>query len=209
MLRNSLIVITIYFLVNSLVFAQYQLKFVDICANGNTIGVIYMRDSNSTQYAYGFYSFCDNKMDLRNLNPPVRNITTNSGTVLLDSCTIYRTFTQYNNQTDYHKYIYEIRSPFLDDSTIALEYGNCRGDTVYNPLTNGVMSKVNSYFIILAVADQYASEYEPEEISQQHIFADSNGNSLYELIYDNNVVGIKYFCVNNNILYQRYFKGKN
>lgn len=62
--------------------------------------------------------------------------------------------------------------------------------------------------IALADDDDYASGYEGEQISESHVFTDAAGNSLTDLIFNNEVVGIKYYCANNNQTYERFIKPK-
>ncbi len=191
------------------VWSQYQLNFTDNeCGNGAYYGVVYVRDSNQTNYGFGFYLFCDVKMELRNLVPPVRLLNLANGTILLDSCSIFMPFSQYNAQTEYHKYIYEIRNKTGNEETIALEYGSMDIATQQSPISNNQMKKINSYFIVLADEDEYAAEYSPHETIESHLFSDSLGNSLYEIKYNDSVVGLRYYCANNSTEYTRFFKGK-
>lgn len=190
--------------------AQYQLNLTDNeCGNGAKYGVVLIRDSNMTNFGFGFYTFCDVKMELRNLVPPVRLLNIENGTILLDSCHIFMPFSQYNSQLDYHKYIYEIRPNNDSSETIALEYGALDIESATSPMGgNRTMKKAHSYFITLADDDEYAEEYTPQDILEFHLFSDSLGNSLYELKYNGDVVGIRYYCSNNSAEYTRYFKGK-
>ncbi len=73
-----------------------QLKFVDSCANGNTIGTIYMRDSTYTDYSFTISVFCDMRFESRSLVPPVRYFNTTDDSVMIDSYTVYRPFVQWN-----------------------------------------------------------------------------------------------------------------
>ncbi len=189
--------------------SQYQLSFTDNeCGNGTQYGVVYVRDSNQTNFAFGFYLFCDVSMEIRNLKPPVRLLKIPNGTVLLDSCSIFMPFSQFNAHTEYHKYIYEIRNKTGNNETIALEYGSMDIATMPNPISEGLIKKIYSYFIVLADEDVYAAEYSPHETIESHLFSDSLGNSLYEIKYDNSVVGLRYYCANNSTEYTRFFKGK-
>lgn len=210
LVKKIIIVITILVFTTEFSNSQIQLNLTDnICGNGTKYGVVYSRDSGQVNFGFGFYLFCDVKMELRNLVPPVRMLNTKNGQILLDSCHIFMPFSQAHPKLKYHKYIYEIRPNSGDTSTIALEYGAIDVDYAINPLDSSKnMHKVNSYFITLADEDEFADNYNPSEITELHLFTDSNGNSLYEKKYNEKVVGLRYYCSNNNMEYTRFFIGK-
>jgi hypothetical protein len=178
-------------------------KNVNVCGSPSWYGINYMMEDNDDKYSWGFYLFGNEKMDTRNLKPAVRNIVHQNGNILLDSCEICRPFFQYNPTTNYHKYIAEIRLPNGNQSTIALEYGP--SSVIDTTVGDRVLKGGFSYFIILAEPDTIASQYNPQEVTESHIFSDGYNNSLHEIIYNGKVVGIRYFSGNNNQLYVRYF----
>jgi hypothetical protein len=187
--------------------AQHQLKLTDNeCGNGTDYGVVLIRDSNMTNFTFGFFLFCDVKMELRILVPPVRLLNTENGQILLDSCHIFMPFAQYDSLKNFHKYIYEIRPNNDSSETIALLYGAL--DIVYSDSSKSKWKRASSYFVTLADEDKYAAQYSPQEINESHLFSDSLGNSLYEQKYNGDVVGIRYYCSTNKAEYTRFFKGK-
>jgi len=208
MSKNLIIAMIVMFQLSVQCFAVITLeKNVNVCGSPAWYGVNYMMEEGSGNYSWGFYLFGDEKMDTRNLKPAVRNINHANGSILLDSCNICRPFFQYNSTTKYHKYIAEIRLPNGNQSTIALEYGP---SYVIDTLVGDKQLKGGfSYFINLSENDTIASQYTPQEVSENHVFSDGHNNSLYEIMYNGNVVGIKYFCANNNQLYTRYFIPKS
>lgn len=182
-------------------------KNINVCGSPSWYGVNYMMEDSNDKYSWGFYLFGDAQMNTRNIIPPVRNIIHQNGSILLDSCDICRPFFQFNSATNYHKYIAEIRLPNESiNSTIAIEYGP--SSIIDSTLGDRQVKAGFSYFIILAEPDTIAAQYSPHEVSETHVFSDGNNNSLYELYYNGNVVGIRYFCGNNNQLYTRYFVPK-
>lgn len=182
-------------------------KNTNVCGSSIGFGINYMMENNAQSYSWGFYMFDNFKIEARNLKPHVRNIYFQGGQILLDSCNICRPFYQYDGVAKLHKYILEIRKPFGNLSTIALEYGSIIvSDTLLG--TNSLRAAY-SYFLDLSLPDTIAAQYSPNEIIYSHLFTDANNNSLYEIKYNGNVVGIKYYCNNNSQEYIRYFISKN
>ncbi|MBX3042246.1 MAG: hypothetical protein KF896_00875 [Ignavibacteriae bacterium] len=208
MLKNLVILASVFVLLTLSSFSTLILeKNENVCGSPAWYGVNYMMEDNNDKYSWGFYLFGDAQMNTRNLIPAVRNIIHENGSILLDSCNICRPFFQYNSATNYHKYISEIRLPnVVVNSTIALEYGP--SSVIDSTLGDRAVKAGFSYFITLAESDTIASQYSPHEVTETHVFSDGYNNSLYEILYNGNVVGIRYFCANNNQLYIRYFISK-
>lgn len=84
-------------------------------------------------------------------------------------------------------------------------------DTTQIYQSNAIRRKYNGYLVSWEGETDYSNQYDSTEIQEVLIFT-SNGNSLY-LIEDtdrsNKVVGLKYYSVNNAILYERYFEPNN
>lgn len=209
MSKIILIIILTFISLFGEIFSTTQLeKRQNLCGGNSLFNITYIMEDNQTKYKWGFYLFGDEKMDTRNLIPNTREITIPNGTVLLDSCKICMPFFQYDSVVNLHKYIFEIRKPNGNQETIALEYGTTtKKDTTVGSTLHG--RAAFSYFIDLALTDTLASQYTPQEISQIHIFSDGYYNTLYELHYQGNVVGIKYFSAHNNQEYIRYFIPKS
>ncbi len=208
MSKNLAIALLVMILLTISCFSVQKLeKNVNVCGSPAWYGVNYMMEDNADKYSWGFYLFGDEKMDTRNLKPAVRNIAHQNGNILLDSCNICRPFFQYNSTTNYHKYIAEIRLPNGNQSTIALEYGP--SSVIDTTVGDRELKGGFSYFINLVEPDTIASQYSSQEVTESHVFSDGYNNSLYEILYNGNVVGIRYFSGNNNQLYIRYFRPKS
>lgn len=191
--------------------AQTQLsKTSNRCENGFAWGPNYILNNTTQKYDFGFYFFCDSIMDLRYLNPPTRIININNGTVLIDSAQISMIYYEFITTTNLHKYLYEFRYPDLNSNTIALEYGVNEIDSINYTTgnSNTVATKAKSYFISIADPDLFASQYSSQDINFNQIFNDLSGNNLKEIIYQNKVVGIKYYCSKNSQEIIRFFKSK-
>lgn len=202
----STLFLVIFFSYNLMAVNKLE-KNTNVCGSSIGFGINYMMENNAQSYSWGFYMFDNFKIEARNLKPHVRNIYFQGGQILLDSCNICRPFYQYDGVAKLHKYILEIRKPFGNLSTIALEYGSIIvSDTLLG--TNSLRAAY-SYFLDLSLPDTIAAQYSPNEIIYSHLFTDANNNSLYEIKYNGNVVGIKYYCNNNSQEYIRYFISKN
>jgi hypothetical protein len=192
--------------------AQPLTKFSDV-VDTNVYVAFYESVSGSGLYNGAFIYFPRaTNVESRNIIPPTNQVNTGASTKIhLDSCLFKMVYASPADQNGSHSYLSEFRNP-SDGKTIAIEYGApfiLKSENIKTLSDGSQLVGANySYFIDLFLQDNYASQYSRGEIRDNVAFRNENGNVLIEHKYKNEVVGITYYCANNQTTYTRYFRAK-